>query len=135
MRTASVLTACVCSDRVGRDTCSERWDACSDARRVKLKFLQANTGLTDIVTSNLVSCKWNAKLFCFLRVFSGRRKFRNSVRQIPLLDFGFLALQNQRIVCFSVGCSQSPFAVVMHVLTLNGIGVILVVAVPPPLTG
>ena len=45
-------------------------------------------------------------------------------------------LQNQRIVCFAVGCLRSPFAVVMHVLTNNGIGVILVVvAVPPSLTG
>jgi len=34
MRTARVLTACVASDRVGRDTCSETLDTCSDARSV-----------------------------------------------------------------------------------------------------
>ena len=38
MRTAWVLTACVFSDRVGRQP-RERWDTCSDARRVKLMAL------------------------------------------------------------------------------------------------
>ena len=47
----------------------------------------------------------------------------------------FLVLQNERIVCFAVGCLRSPFAVAMHFLTGNGIGVILVVAAPPSLTG
>ena len=112
MRTASALTACVFSDRIGRDTCSERWDACSDARRVKLKFLQhstgptgnafssslglwwvlsdrqkflqANTGLTDIVAGTLVSCKWmqNCFVFCVSFLAAG-----NTVQQIRLLDF------------------------------------------------
>ena len=40
MRTARVLTACVASDRVGRDTCSETWDTCSDARSV-MQFPEA----------------------------------------------------------------------------------------------
>jgi len=92
------------------------------------KFLQANTGLTDIVAGNLASCKWNAKLFCCLRVFSGRRKQRATDTARGLC---FLVSQNQRIVWFAVGCLRSPSAVVMHVLPNNGIGVILVVAVPP----
>ena len=64
--------------------------------------------------------KWDAKLFCFLRVFSGRRKPCATDAAVGLC---FLVSQNQRIVWFAVGCLRSSFAVVI------GIGMILVVAV------
>ena len=101
-RIASFLTASAGS-RVKDGT-----HAVHDARRVKLKFLQHSTGLTDnafssslglwsvlsarqkflqantVVAGTLVSCKWmqNCFVFCVSFLAAG-----NTVQQIQLLDF------------------------------------------------